>query len=180
MTRIIWGAIITMMLIFGGLALATGDLRNNGPRLEHLFSVELQYRGPIELAPFGEKDGRLVGGGDGTVEGAKVKGTLRWSNFERTHEDGVCTLQIPAVIETHDGAQIRFEARGHALQPDKARPHRWSETAALRFHTEDSRYQWLNTILAVWEGEFDMKAGRARARVYARANDFAEETLEAP
>jgi hypothetical protein len=33
--------------------------------LELLFSFELRYQGPIELAPVGDKVSTLVGGGDG-------------------------------------------------------------------------------------------------------------------
>jgi hypothetical protein len=83
--------------------------------LEWLFSLELHYQGPIELAPMGDKIGTLVGGGDGTLTGPRVRGTVRWSNYETTGEDQVCTLQVPGVIQTHDGAEIGFEGREFAM-----------------------------------------------------------------
>src|SRR5260370_41707315 len=83
--------------------------------LELLFSLELHYQGPIELAPMGDKVGTLVGGGDGTLTGPRMRGTVRWSNYETTGEDQVCALQVPGVIQTHDGAELGFEGRELAM-----------------------------------------------------------------
>ncbi len=33
-----------------------------------------------------------------------------------------------------------------------------------RFKTEDERYRWLNSVIGVWEGEFNMKSGATTAR----------------
>src|SRR5260370_41913562 len=79
--------------------------RPNG--LELLFSLELYYQGPIELAPIGDKLGTLVGGGDGTLTGPRMRGTVRWSNYEATGEDQVSALQGPGAIQTHHGALIQ-------------------------------------------------------------------------
>lgn len=134
--------------------------------LEHLFDVEMQYEGPIELAPLGLPQGKLVGGGKGRVEGPALKGTIRWANYERSLSEGLCSLQVPAVIETDDGAEIRLEALGQARVPDPMRPHLWAVALAFRFQTEDARYGWMNSALAISAGEFDMNGGRARHRVY--------------
>lgn len=37
---------------------------------------------------------------------------------------------------------------------------------AFRFQTDDSRYKWLNAILALWEGDFNSGTGRARYKLY--------------
>ena len=50
----------------------------------------------------------------------------------------------------------------------------WRLTMALQFATDDERYQWLNTTLGIWEGEFDEKVGQARYRAYAAVNRFSE------
>ena len=113
------------------------DVRKRGTqemRLERLFDVRLQYAEGVECAPLGEREGRLIGGGTGTVDGAKIKGkVVRWSNFERTLAEGLCALQIPAEIRTDDGAEINFEALGNALVPDKAQPNKWINAMTLRF-----------------------------------------------
>ena len=81
-------------------------MQTGNSQLEHLFSLELKYQGSIELAPLGEKVGKLVGGGDGRLRGPKINGTVRWSNYETTGQDEVCSLQAPGVIQTDDGARI--------------------------------------------------------------------------
>jgi hypothetical protein len=49
--------------------------------LEHLFDAELLYREGMEpLSDDGE--GELVGSGDGSVDGERVRGRLRWTLFE--------------------------------------------------------------------------------------------------
>src|SRR6266849_453784 len=126
-------------------------------QLEHLFSLELKYQGPVELAPMGEKVGKLVGGGDGTLKGPKIKGTVRWSNYETTGQDEVCSLQVPGVIQTDDGARIQFEGREFAM-PAANSPKRWS-VAGVTFRTEDDRYKWLNKIFALAKGTFDYESG---------------------
>jgi hypothetical protein len=60
------------------------------------------------------KEGRIIGSGNGFVEGSDIKGTIRWSNYENTLREGVCKLQIPGTIQTNDGEEILFEARGMA------------------------------------------------------------------
>lgn len=148
------------------------DARRGGAqemRLQRLFDVRLQYAEGVQAAPLGEPEGRLIGGGTGTVDGAKIKGqVVRWSNFERALATGLCVLQMPAEIRTDDGAEIKVEALGHALAPDKAQPNRWINAMTLRFQTDDARYRWLNTTLGMWEGEFDMHTGISTGRVYAR------------
>jgi Protein of unknown function (DUF3237) len=129
--------------------------------LELLFSLELRYQGPIELAPMGDKVGTLVGGGDGTLTGPQVRGTVWWSNYETTGEDRVCALQVPGVIQTHDGAEIGFEGRELAM-PLSDESQQWRVAGVLRFKTDDRRYAWLNDTFALTSGMFDYQVGLAR------------------
>ncbi len=139
------------------------------PHMMHLFDIELRYAEGVKCAPLGEPEGQFIGGGTGTVNGPRIKGKIvRWSNFERTLAEGLCTLQVPAEIRTDDGAEIKFEALGHALTPDKTQPNKWINAMTVRFQTDDARYRWLNTTIGVWEGEFNMKTGTTTARVYTR------------
>jgi hypothetical protein len=128
--------------------------------LELLFSLELHYQGLIELAPIGDKVGTLVGGGDGTLTGPRVRGTVRWSNYETTGEDQVCALQVPGFIQTHDGALIQFESRELAMPLSDA-SQQWRVAGVLRFKTDDRRYTWLNDTFALTSGTFDYDAGMA-------------------
>lgn len=128
--------------------------------LELLFTLDLHYQGPIELAPMGDTMGQLVGGGDGMVIGPQVRDTVHWSNYETTGEDLVCALQVPGVIDTDDGAQIQFEGREFAM-PIMEGGQRWRVAGVLRFKTNDPRYIWLNDAFALTSGTFDYEAGRA-------------------
>jgi len=137
-----------------------GDVEQFTNGLELLFSLELHYQGPIELAPMGDKVGQLVGGGDGMLTGPRVRGTVRWSNYETTGEDQVCALQVPGVIQTHDGAEIGFEGREFAMPLSDA-SQQWRVAGVLRFKTDDRRYTWLNDTFALTSGMFDYEVGLA-------------------
>jgi hypothetical protein len=136
------------------------DVEPATSELELLFALELHYQGPIELAPIGDKMGTLVGGGDGTLTGPNIRGTVRWSNYETTGEDQVCALQVPGVIQAHDGALIQFEGRELAM-PFSEGSQKWRVGGVLRFKTDDSRYVWLNETFALTSGTFDYDAGMA-------------------
>ncbi len=138
-----------------------GNVEQRANDLELLFSLELHYQGPIELAPIGDKVGQLVGGGDGTLTGPLLRGTVRWSNYETTGEDLVCALQVPGFIQTHDGALIQFEGREFAM-PISDGSKQWRVAGVLRFKTDDRRYAWLNDTFALTSGTFDYESGMAR------------------
>jgi len=89
--------------------------------------------------------------------------TLRWSNFEQVYAD-YRHLNVAGMIETDDGAEIRFDSRGFAVPP--AGMGVWKVASAVRFAVNDSRYRWLETAPAIWEGEFDATTATARYRVY--------------
>jgi hypothetical protein len=137
-----------------------GTVEHCANELELLFTLQLRYQGQIELAPMGDKVGTLVGGGDGRLTGPRVRGTVRWSNYETTGLDQVCALQVPGIIQTHDGAEIGFEGREFAM-PFADGSQQWRVAGVLRFKTVDSRYVWLNDTFALSSGTFDYEAGMA-------------------
>jgi hypothetical protein len=103
--------------------------------LEHLFDADLRYR--ADLAPLvgsEEREGELIGSGDGVARGESVSGRLRWSMLaadcpyrpDGAHRaadgDHLCTTNPALVLETEDGATIWFDARamdcaGRTLSP---------------------------------------------------------------
>ena len=93
------------------------------------------------------------------------------AGLEPSPDQHLCTVSPGGIIETEDGAVIRFDARGYGLRGwDKTRPHLWSLTMGLQFATTDERYLWLNDLLATWVGEFDERVGRARYQAFAAVN----------
>src|SRR5919204_2977472 len=131
--------------------------------LAHLFDAELVYRSEMEPLTR-EGEGELIGSGDGTVAGDAIAGAVAWTLFERPGKLS-CAMNPVAVIETEDGARVRLEARGFARRSDEA-SRVWTVAATLRFESDDERYRWLDNALAVWEGEFDAEAHRARYQAY--------------
>lgn len=153
--------------------------------MEPLLVAQLQYQTDMApVVPPERRDGELLGTGDGTVEGPKVRGTIRWSFFEREcpfdpgfldgppvqlpEGDYLCETNPGGVIETDDGASIQFDAKGFARRrPSEEGQGVWSVASTVRFATSDPRYLWLNELLASYEGEFYEETGTATWRFYA-------------
>ncbi|MFQ5908240.1 MAG: DUF3237 family protein [Thermoplasmata archaeon] len=157
-----------------------GTVGEQGPLID-LFKADLSYRGDMEavVSPEGRR-GALIGSGDGVVSGERIRGRVQWSFYSGdcayllvkagltpSPEQHLCTADPGGIIETEDGAIIRFDARGYGFRGvDADRPHLWRLAMALQFSTEDERYDWLNDSFGVWFGEFDERVGRAHYRAY--------------
>lgn len=88
--------------------------------LTPLFEARLQLQSDMEGVVSAEtRDGELVGSGDGTVTGALLSGTVRWSIYagncayvyvlaglEPPPGQHLCTVHPAGVIITDDGAQV--------------------------------------------------------------------------
>lgn len=125
----------------------------------------MQYQGQDAITSSQGKVGQYIGSGDGTVDG-EITGTIRWDLYEAI-DDGVCLTNFAGLLQTEDGATIRFDARGHGKVPDPQKPKEWVMVYGVKFDTEDERYNWLNATLGVWEGEFSMETYQHHYRVYA-------------
>lgn len=150
-----------------------------------LFEAELAYRSDMEPVISSEgRDGVLIGNGDGVVDGERIRGRIRWSLYSGdcayllvragitpSPDQHLCTVSPGGIIETEDGALIRFDARGYGLRGgDKSQPHLWSLTMGLQFSTTDRRYAWLNDLVGLWVGRFDERLGQAHYRAFAATN----------
>src|SRR5207245_6266582 len=100
-----------------------------------------------------------IGGAYILVETCRVPG----------HGQHLCKVSDGGVIETEDGARIAFDTRGYGLRgADPSFPKRWRLAMGVQFSTTDKRYEWLNTALGFWEGQFDEEAGKASYKGYVR------------
>ncbi len=136
--------------------------------LNLLAEVELHY---VEDKPAVSPDGKVgvyIGSGVGTVSGPELAGSVHWTLFEDQHGE-TCESNLFGTITTGDGALIRFDTMGLFRRPYADQPHLWVSSAAVQFATDDARFAWLNPLLAVWEGTFDMKAYRHHYRLYLPA-----------
>jgi hypothetical protein len=126
--------------------------------LEHLFDAELEYR--PDMAPIAEdREGVLVGSGDGRVDGRRLRGALRWTLFEGPGEL-LCSMSPTLAIDTEDGASISVEGRGYGRRTSRT-DQRWRVAATLVFSASDERYAWLDGAIGAWEGVFDADQHRA-------------------
>ena len=147
-------------------------------RLARLFTAVLEFTSdsPADaVVPAEGRDGAYIGSGTGSVAGDQLRGTMSWSLYAgnclypriRKGEavpDGLhlCTLNPGGFLESADGARVRFDGRGYGL-----RSRDWYRmSATLTFATDAAEYGWLTNVLAVMEGDFDEKAGRAVWQVY--------------
>ena len=91
--------------------------------------------------------------------------------------DHVCALQVPGVIQTHDGALIKFEGREFAM-PLSDGSQQWRVAGVLRFKTDDRRYTWLNDTFALTSGTFDYESGMARWTAFVPRREAGRKCLQ--
>ena len=142
--------------------------------LERQFTVRLQYEEDEPPVSLDGKVGAYVGSGVGVVQGPRLQGSIQWSLFEKQGE-ALCPSNLFGLITTNDSAEIRFDAMGFFLRADLNRPHQWRTTAAVHFVTIDPCYAWLDDILGVWEGQFDIQTYRHHYSVYASLKQGCEQ-----
>lgn len=136
----------------------------------------------MEFTPIGEMDltyepgnilvdygtgGQYYGVMVGTWRGGPVSGRLRMTNVAQKRPDNVNTPTLRGVLKTEDGATMFVELNGLSQIEGGGRVF----VASLTLRTGHPDYAWVNTLLAVVEGELHgrPKAGevRARCRVFA-------------
>ncbi|MEM1046703.1 MAG: DUF3237 domain-containing protein [Pseudomonadota bacterium] len=152
----------------GGLTLGAADWdADSPPELEFLFEARVQlHLPPMDVGP--TSDGRrliyLVKGG--TFDGPHLRGRVvpdAGADWVRIRPDGTGVLDVRFSLETHDNAMLyvywqgRFwsapENADYATDLEKpddpAGAWRYYFRTAPLFETGDSRYAWLNNIVAV-------------------------------
>lgn len=133
-------------------------------KLEPLMNYTATLKDPVDIGqgPNGLRSIHDVTGG--TFEGPRLRGKLLPSGADwlLLDADGVGRLDVRGTLETDDGAHIYVHYHGILIMNEKvaAALAGGGETAygdtyfitQPRFETGDSRYAWLNRIVAVAEG----------------------------
>lgn len=133
-------------------------------RLEPLMTYRATLKEPIQVGPgpFGARAIYDVTGGE--FEGPRLRGKILPSGGDWILVDGegVGRLDVRATFETDDGAYVYVQYHGVlVIDADlQARLAAGEETdygdtyfvTQPRFETGDSRYSWLNRVVAVAEG----------------------------
>jgi hypothetical protein len=141
-------------------------------RLEPICELRMKYEEGAWLAPFRADERQGYGTGGGLVAGAKLQGTMRWSNHPRRREDGVWCPDLHGRIDTPDGAKVLISVKGYSIL--EATPTvRRAIVAAVWWQADDDRYQWLNYVLGIGEGEIDEETEEWWLRVYGCLNEVA-------
>lgn len=143
--------------------------------LEFICDMELAYREePLTGAkfqlvrPYGNEEGTGYGEGDGTVEGPRIQGILRWVNHPHRRSDGIMLPDTHGIISTNDDAVIMFTLQGRTFFEQGL----GKQLLSVIFEAEAEHYRWLNTALCVLEGLIDSERLTMRARVYACRSDL--------
>ena len=133
-------------------------------KLEPLMTLYADLKVPVEIGagPYGTRT--IFDVARGKFEGPRLRGTVLPSGGDwlLVDAEGVGRLDVRATLETEDGARIYVQYYGVIVMNEKV-------SAALaqgggtdygdtyfmtqpRFETGDTRYRWLNRVMAVGEG----------------------------
>ena len=90
-------------------------------QLEPLCEMELVYRDStfgekfVLSKPYGSEEGSGYGEGEGTINGERIRGTLRWVNHPHRRSDGSMLPNAQGIIKTEDGALVHFSLEGRTV-----------------------------------------------------------------
>jgi hypothetical protein len=131
-----------------------------------LGELDLVYVGPMAFVDYGV-GGQYYAHMEGHWRGDRLSGKVRLTNLAQKRADNINTPTLRGVLETDDGATMYMEANGLSQIQGGGRVF----VNSLTLRTAHPAYQWVNTLLAVVEGELygQPRPGemRARCRVYA-------------
>jgi hypothetical protein len=137
--------------------------------LEHLCDVELEnVQGKKPVISRKGKVGEYLVSGEGAVFGANLNGTVQWDLTQEADELRT-GFTLMGEIVTDDSARIRFDTLGFMKRGESdgaIMPSRYQMTGSIYFETDSSKYLWLNNVLGVWQGYYDMASFRHSYRIY--------------
>ena len=176
-----------LALLLASSAIASPAERSAGPILgqatsltdttfELFFEAELVAEG--EIKPFVVADDPfdrsfsmsrdLIAQGSGTLRGPSLEGTVTWSKLVRKFpEHHYGRTHVSGWLETDQGAEIFFKATGYVQDLDTESAGAPIYSASLSFEADlEPDYEWLNSVLAIWQGSFDPETSTFRYRAY--------------
>jgi hypothetical protein len=116
------------------------------------------------------KVGEYLVSGEGAVFGANLNGYVQWDLTQEV-DDLRCGFTLMGEIVTDDRARIRFDALGFMKRGESdgvIMPSRYEMTGSVYFETESSKYLWMNKVLGVLQGYYDMASFRHSYRIYTQ------------
>lgn len=98
---------------------------------------------------------------EGDVSGERLNGRIKGVDYLTVRADGRLFLDLHASITTHDGAVIKVKESGIN--------DRGQLMLNMDFHTNDSRYSWLNNKHVWGLGSVDFETGKVKIQGYQNA-----------
>ncbi len=150
-------------------------------KLEPLMTLHADLKTPLEIGngPYGARSIFDVTGG--AFKGQRFSGIVLPSGADwlLVDADGVGHLDVRITLETEDGAHIYVQYYGVLVMNEKVNTAleqggstEYGDTYFMtqtRFETGDSRYKWLNGVMAVAEGR--VKPGAVEYQVFELVNE---------
>ncbi|MDQ6883876.1 MAG: DUF3237 domain-containing protein [Candidatus Dormibacteraeota bacterium] len=136
-------------------------------KLSPLGEMHLTYVGAsLDFVDYGF-GGQYYASIEGSWQSERISGRLRLTNIAQKRADNVNTPTLRGVMETEDGATLFVEMNGLSQVEQGGRVF----VSSLTLRTAHSRYQWVNTLFGVVEGELHgpprPNEFRVRCRVFA-------------
>jgi hypothetical protein len=124
-------------------------------RLEQLCVLDMRYTSDFHyVSPFGGA-GSGWGVGEGTATGARLSGTVQWSNHPTGREDGTFLPRARGVITTPDAATVVFDLTGRTVFVDQGGEQVGRQLLLTLFEADHDAYRWLNDTVCLTEGAID-------------------------
>ena len=137
--------------------------------------MDLGYEGRFTFVRSGDgREGAGYGEGEGTANGPRITGQVRWASHARRRADGIMLPEADGAITTHDGATILFRMSGRTVTLQKESGEKGGQLLHVTFETGDVRYDWLNHSLCVAEGVIDPGSLRLILGVHECVNEMLE------
>ena len=146
------------------------------PELRFLCDFTVNLAAPLELGDASPGRRRIIPIVGGSVRGERLTGEILnlGADWQTVYRDGIAYLDTRYAMRTQDGALIDIRNVGLRHGPDEviqalARgeavdPSRYYMRTTPRFETGDSRYAWLNRMVAIGTGA--REASAVRLKIY--------------
>jgi hypothetical protein len=130
---------------------------------EHLFDMVVYLEQPMDVGNTPKGNRQVLLGSGGKFEGTRLKGEIlpNGADWYLTRPDGVGELDVRVTLRTDDGELIYMQSKGflryarevaRRVLSGTADPDEYYLRESTTFETGSSRYQWLNSIVAVGVG----------------------------
>jgi hypothetical protein len=131
------------------------------PKLAKLCRARVKVATPLDLGATPVGNRRIIAIEGGTVEGERLAGEIvpGGADWQIVREDGTAFLEARYTVRTHDGALVYVRNAGirrgaravlaRIAAGEAVDPREYYFRSSPVFETGDSRYAWLNGIVAV-------------------------------